>query len=365
MQISLLRWVRDEHLMPAEDSTIDVLVPAASGRVSIVLALPRLFKAMNKKAAELKFDIIQVCSLTILPLALYLAKIHGVPVVYDAYEYYAYNFARHCGRIGKPVTRFLEFLENMLIAKVAGVITVDSFEDSLIRRYRRFNPNATVLYNVPQLEIISPEEENKRPGEIEREKIYLAYVGGFSEGIGGRQILGAMTLVRERFANINLLLMGHTPEKDNIPGGLWHLAQNKAHIVCLPFLPQSDMMQYLRRAKLGFALYQDSEKYRRYGSRNSRKLFTYMAAGIPVIVSRLPLVADVVRETGCGLIVDETSPAAIAEAIEYIITHKTEAEIMGQRGRQAIEEKYNSRIEEIKFWQVYQNAFAGRKGRSQ
>jgi glycosyltransferase involved in cell wall biosynthesis len=49
------------------------------------------------------------------------------------------------------------------------------------------------------------------------------------------------------------------------------------------------------------------------------KLFEAMAAGVPVVASDLPGMAAIVRETGCGRLVDPTDPAAIAAAIRAIL----------------------------------------------
>ncbi len=44
-----------------------------------------------------------------------------------------------------------------------------------------------------------------------------------------------------------------------------------------------------------------------------------MAAGVPVVASDLPGMAAIVRETGCGVLCDPTSPADIARAIRSIL----------------------------------------------
>jgi glycosyltransferase involved in cell wall biosynthesis len=49
------------------------------------------------------------------------------------------------------------------------------------------------------------------------------------------------------------------------------------------------------------------------------KLFDAMGAGTPVVASDLPGMALIVRETGCGVLCDPTSPADIARAIREVV----------------------------------------------
>jgi glycosyltransferase involved in cell wall biosynthesis len=71
------------------------------------------------------------------------------------------------------------------------------------------------------------------------------------------------------------------------------------------------------------------------------KLFEYMAAGLPVISSDFPVWREVVESANCGLIVDPLDPDAIVAAMQWILDHPDEAEALGRRGRQAVEDQYN------------------------
>jgi glycosyltransferase involved in cell wall biosynthesis len=83
------------------------------------------------------------------------------------------------------------------------------------------------------------------------------------------------------------------------------------------------------------------------------KLFEYMGAGIPVIASNFPAWREIVLENRCGILVDPLDPAAIAKAIEFILTHAQEAEQMGLRGRLAAKGKYNWQTEEQQLLEFY------------
>jgi glycosyltransferase involved in cell wall biosynthesis len=83
------------------------------------------------------------------------------------------------------------------------------------------------------------------------------------------------------------------------------------------------------------------------------KMFEYMAAGLPVISSDIKLWKKIIDEAECGICVNPLEPKEIAQAIEYIISHPKEAELMGQNGKKAVLEKYNWGVEEKKLFEVY------------
>ena len=91
-------------------------------------------------------------------------------------------------------------------------------------------------------------------------------------------------------------------------------------------------------------------------SKASSKLFLYMLASIPVIVSDFSIKEIIVSEK-CGISVDPTNPSEIAEAIVYLIKNPKEAKKMGISGRKAIEKKYNWEIMERRLIKAYQNIF--------
>lgn len=97
------------------------------------------------------------------------------------------------------------------------------------------------------------------------------------------------------------------------------------------------------------------------------KLFEYMAAGLPVISSDFPVWRGFVEPPNCGLLVDPLDLDAIVAAMQWIIDNPDEAEAMGRRGRQAVEDQYNWEPEGAALVAFYRNrlgveAVSGRSG---
>lgn len=71
------------------------------------------------------------------------------------------------------------------------------------------------------------------------------------------------------------------------------------------------------------------------------KLFEYMAGAIPIVASDFPLMRQVVCKHKCGLTVYPTSPKQIAEAVDYLVLHPSEARELGINGRSIVQERYS------------------------
>ena len=357
VRVTLMRWFRNQEPLSPESgvTNVDVYVPGAFGKASIILALPEVYLGMSQQAAKLDFDVIQVSSLTLLPLALYLSRKQRVPVIYDAYEFFTLHYARHLGSLGKYMTGFFEMLEDRMVARADGCFCVDSQNKYILKRYQKVNSNCEVLNNYP---LISHSNGNFdiNKFQLEEETAYLAHIGDFRLFHAASQILEGFKIVRQRNQNVKLLLIGFKQANYGAADQLWREAMQQQGVRIIPFLPYAEMINLLKVTKLGFALIMQSGVYKNIGTGNSRKIYSYMEAGVPLLVSRHPMLESLIKENDCGLVVDESNPEAIAEAVGFLLDHPQEAERMGANGREAFLQKYNWDKEEPKFWQVYQQA---------
>ena len=83
------------------------------------------------------------------------------------------------------------------------------------------------------------------------------------------------------------------------------------------------------------------------------KLFQYMLASRPVIVSNCRPLARIIEETGAGLVFESGNVSELAGRIAELVNNPGLREEMGSRGRAAAAAKYNWETEGYKLVALY------------
>jgi glycosyltransferase involved in cell wall biosynthesis len=279
-------------------------------RLAIPLTLRSHIK--NARLTGVSGDLYHGMAYMGIPVALNLGKRDHVPVVYDARDIYleARNLAKSRG-----ITRWLAArAERGWAARSARVITVnDAYADVMAERLRVERP-LVVMNCSYRYEPAEPRERrfHDRFGLPPDEKVVL-YHGGLFPHRGIEQLLDAVAGLRP---GISLVLMGYgvlEPEfrrrgaEAALAGRVWMMNA----------VPPADLLDWVACADVVAMPIQASTLNHRLTTPN--KLFEAMAAGVPSVVSDLPGMATIVRETGCGILVDPEDVAAIGRAIEQIV----------------------------------------------
>jgi glycosyltransferase involved in cell wall biosynthesis len=224
-------------------------------------------------------------------------------LIYDSHELATEIY----GLTHKPINRFLwRLLERFLIHRVDLVITVNQYiAEELVRRYAIQRPQ--VILNASPL----PKDSEHHPGDQHVRKM-VVYQGGLVPGRGLPTLIEAAA----RLPHTSWVMVGRGP----LEGELRRKAHergvsDRVHIVTNLSLGESS--QYAAMADVALCVIPDTCLNNRLATPN--KLYSAIAAGVPIVVSDLPAMGSLVKEFGIGLVVDPTNPEKIAEAVSRIL----------------------------------------------
>ncbi len=310
-------------------------VGKSSGRLSRMV---KTTGKIYKEALSLNADIYHLHDPELIPTGLKLLR-KKKTVFFDAHE----DLPKQI--LAKPYLRswqarllsiFLSEYERYSLRKFSGIITATPF---IRDKFLTINKNTVDVNNFPLLGELSAIDQ---PLQWNRKKNWVCYVGGLTLIRGIKEIVSAMTETR---SSVRLQLAGafrestFEQEVKSLPG--WEMVDE------LGFLDRPGIRRVLDESIAGLVTLHPVINYL---DALAVKMFEYMSAGLPVIASNFPLWKKIIEEHNCGICVDPLDPQAIAEAIDFLLSHPKKAMEMGENGRQAVIEQYNWNREEEKLF---------------
>lgn len=113
----------------------------------------------------------------------------------------------------------------------------------------------------------------------------------------------------------------------------------------LPAVEYDAVGHFTIGADLGHALYEPSHINQRYYATAANKIMEYMAAGVPVLMSKTSGTQALLARHRCGVIADEKWPPSIAEAVNRVLLDETARRAMGCAGSTAFEAEYRMALQ--------------------
>lgn len=244
---------------------------------------------------------------TLLPNYL-VAKLKGIPLVYDSHEIFCEVPELQANPSKK---RIWEKLESWIVPKLKFGITVNqSIASYFTNKYKVPFIFVRNIPNYPKIEQLKTRTELNMPMG---KKIVILQGAGINVQRGAEELVEAFKYLDENYL---LLIVGSGDVigqlKDNVTG---FKLQDKVKFV--DKIPATELRHYTANSNLGVTIDKDTNMNYHFSLPN--KVFDYMHAGIPVLASRLPEIELVVDGNKIGTFIDNHDPKHIAERIDAFL----------------------------------------------
>ena len=287
--------------------------------------------ALRSKAAVIHFH-----DPELLPLGLVL-RLLGRNVIYDAHEWVRGSTTSRPylnPRLAHVLASAIGGLEWVASRVLTHVVAATPFIASLYKA-----DNVTVIANYPDLGELS----DVRAALDGRDPACGVYVGGINEGRCGSAMIAAVPKARAVDPRIHLVMGG--PLEDGLHPEVVEGIEYRG------VLSRPEVVKVNQEASFGLALLRPLPNYI---DSLPTKFFEYLAVGIPAVVSRsTTIVAAIVEEVGCGLIVDGEDSDQVAAAMVQLAADPERTRLMGERGAAAVRDRYTWSAEAVKLVALY------------
>jgi glycosyltransferase involved in cell wall biosynthesis len=270
-----------------------------------IVQLIKYFEFVYKVVKQYKnSNIIHCNDLDTLPVGVIIKKFFNknAKIVYDAHEY-----ETEIDGLKGIQKKMLKFLEKSLIKYTDKVITVS---DAIANEYKRlYNIEKPVLVlNTPPYKEIEKKDLFREELGIRKDKTIFLYQGGLSSGRGIEILLETFKTIENK--NAVIVFMGYGELEELIKE-----YSKKYESICFhPAVSPDILLDYTSSADFGILFYENSCLNHYYCSPN--KMFEYLMAEIPVIVSNLYEMKRLVETNSIGVVAKENSPDGLKEVIK-------------------------------------------------
>ncbi len=264
-----------------------------------------------------KYEIIHCNDLNTLPIGVLIKFLHkDAKIVYDAHEY-----ETEMNGLSGFLKSAVKFLERSLIKYADRVITVsNAIAEEYVRLYGIQKP--ALVFNTPFLQYHPKRDYFRKEFGIGKKDLIFLYQGSLAPGRGVEIVLDAFKEFSKKGANHTIensdvvpcvVFMGYGPLEERIKESSKEYSNIYFHEAVAPDI----LLEYTSSADFGISFIEDCCLSYRYCLPN--KMFEYLMAELPVIVSNLPEMKHFVETKGVGLVVDTNSAEGLVKSIQVAL----------------------------------------------
>lgn len=294
----------------------------------------RMLKGVNClyiSAMKIDADIYQLHDPELLRIA-FAIKNHGKKVIFDSHENY-YLQIKEKPYIPKILRNIVAFLyrcfETFITKRIDGVVFPGTKmeKNPFEGRAKHF----AYINNVPSLDEIEFVDDG-----IKKEDA-ICYAGTLSESRGVTNLVRAANL-----AKVTLYLAGNFSSEE-----YREELESMREWECVKYLGIVDRKQIYEmysKSKIGMSTLLPIGQYDKSGNLPT-KAYEYMISKLPVILSDFPYNRKMVEKYKFGVVVDPCDVSKMADIIKELIADEKSCILMGECGKNLIQNKLNFEIE--------------------
>lgn len=246
-----------------------------------------------------KFDVLLSNDLDSLTANFLISEIKNKPIVYDSHEY----FTELPELIDRPNVQYIwEWLERKMVTRIKYAYTVCN---SIAEIYEeKYGTPFKVVRNIPvAINIPFVKKEDSKAERI------ILYQGALNIGRG----LGQTILAMRYIDGAKLIIAGDGNIKNNLEK-LVEKEKLQNYVEFVGRLPIEELSKLTLKADLGLSVEEDLGLNYRFALPN--KLFDYIQAQVPVLVTNLPEMSAIVNQYKIGDITHTLDPKKLATKIK-------------------------------------------------
>lgn len=169
-------------------------------------------------------------------------------------------------------------------------------------------------------------------------RFIICYHGGFSQSRGLMDAINAMLVVRDRYPDAVLFLLG-TGSIQTVDDMRKAIQNNglQDRVILHDAVDHAEVPKYIAMCDVGIVPLPDLPQWRH---QCPLKLLEYLAMKKAVILTDIPCHREIVGNNKCGIYFSSTSPAEIARSIAFAYDNKEKLKEWGAEGRVIVKNKY-------------------------
>lgn len=290
-----------------------------------------------------EIGLINIHTLALLPFGIFLKNLYNAKLVYDTHELETETD----GQIGIR-KKLAKILEKKLIRKCDLVFVVsENIADWYAKEYDIMRP--VVVKNAPQLFEQRKTNHFRTDLGVKEDSVIVLYQGGLSHGRGIDLLLECFK--RRDDDRVVMVFMGYGELEEEIK----EASKKRNNVFFYPAVAPEVVLEYTSSADIGVSCIENTCLSYYYCLPN--KLFEYAMVGLPVIVSNMKEMRELVEHYEMGIIVEADDTEAMDKALNKVLT--ADIDQMKKNARRCAEENAWE-LQEIKMINEYNRVLNGK-----